>query len=47
MKVDLTRKITARTYALLQIFARKELNLRDNKENEEITKSVSFFHFFV
>ncbi len=47
MKVNFARKIIARAYALLQMFTQRELNLRDNKENEEIIKNVSFFHFFV
>ncbi len=47
MKVDFARKMTARAHALLQMFTQKELNLRDDKENEEMIKDVSFFHFFV
>ncbi len=47
MKVNFAREIIIRAYALLQMFTQRELNLRDNKKNEEMIKNVSFFHFFV
>ncbi len=47
MKADFARKIITRAYALLQMFTQRGLNLRDDKENEEMIKNVSFFYFFV
>ncbi len=47
MKVDFARKMITRAHALLQMSAQRKLNLRDDKENEEMIKNVSFFHFFV
>ena len=46
MEADFAREMTARAHALLQMPAQRGLDLRDGKEDEEMTGGVSSFHFF-